>query len=180
MTATIVSVGRAGGHHFCKQAKPEICLIEGVGVEGDAHAGPTVQHLSRIAKNPDQPNLRQVHLIHAELHDELNAAGFDIHPGDMGENVLTRGLELLALPQRTLLYIGAVAVVEVAGLRNPCSQLERFRPGLLKACLCRTPDGQLIRKAGIMAIVRRGGLVRPGDAIQSEHPQGLHLSLQPV
>jgi MOSC domain-containing protein YiiM len=180
MTATILSVSRAGGHHFIKQAKPEICLIEGLGVEGDAHAGATVQHLSRIAKNPDQPNLRQVHLIHAELHDELNAAGFDIHPGDMGENILTRGLDLLALPQRTLLQIGAVAIVEVTGLRNPCSQLERFRPGLLKACLCRTPDGQLLRKAGIMAVVRRGGLVRPGDAIQSEHPQGPHLSLQPV
>ncbi len=126
MTATIVSVSRAGGHHFIKQTKPEICLIEGLGVEGDAHAGATVQHLSRIAKNP--PNLRQVHLIHAQLHDELNAAGFDIHSSDMGQNILTRGLDLLALPQRTLLHIGAVAIVEVTGLRNPCSQLERFRP----------------------------------------------------
>lgn len=180
MTATIVSVSRAGGHHFSKQPEPEICLIEGIGVEGDAHAGVTVQHLSRIAKNPDQPNLRQVHLIHAELHDELNAAGFDIHPGAMGENVLTRGLDLLALPQRTMLHIGADAIVEVTGLRNPCVQLERYRTGLLKACLGRTLEGQLIRKAGIMAIVRRGGLVRPGDAIQPEHPQGLHLSLQPV
>ena len=180
MNALVVSVSRDGGHRFSKPSRPEIRLIEGLGVEGDAHAGVTVQHLSRIAKNPAQPNLRQVHLIHAELHDELSAAGFDIHPGDMGENILTRGLDLLALPQGTLLHIGAEAIVEITGLRNPCAQLEGFRPGLLKACLGRTPDGQLIRKAGVMAIVVRGGLVRPGDAILAEHPLGLHLSLQPV
>ena len=180
MTANIISISRAGRQDFSNQTRPEICLIEGFGVEDARHAGTTVQHLSRIAKNADQPKLSKIHVIRAELHDELNAAGFDIHPGDMGENILTRGLDLLALPQRTLLQICAVAIVEVTGLRNPCSQLERFRPGLLKACLCRTPDGQLLRKAGIMAIVRRGGLVRPGDAIQSEHPQGPHLSLQPV
>ncbi len=180
MTATIVSTSKASAHHFSKQLHPEIRLIEGLGVEGDAHAGVTVQHLSRIAKNPSQPNLRQVHLIHAELHDELNAAGFDIHPGDMGENVLTRGLDLLALPQRTLLHVGAEAVVEITGLRNPCAQLERFRPGLLKACLGRTSDGQLIRKAGVMAIVLRGGLVRPGNALRVERPPEPHLPLEPV
>ena len=180
MTATILSVSRAGGHHFIKQAKPEICLIEGLGVEGDAHAGATVQHLSRIAKNPDQPNLRQVHLIHAELHDELNAAGFDIHPGDMGENILTRGLDLLALPQRTLLQIGAVAIVEVTGLRNPCHQLNAFRPGLMEATLERTPDGALVRKAGVMGVVLTSGTVRPGDVIVVEAPTGRRRPLAPV
>lgn len=180
MNARVVSVSRDGGHRFTKQPQPEIRLIERLGVEGDAHAGVTVQHLSRIAKNPAQPNLRQVHLIHAELHDELNAAGFDIHPGDMGENILTRDLDLLALPQGTLLHIGAEAIVEITGLRNPCAQLEKFRPGLLKACLGRTPDGQLIRKAGVMAIVHRAGVVRPGDALRVEWPQGSNLPLQPV
>jgi MOSC domain-containing protein YiiM len=180
MTATIRSVSRDNGHRFSKHPHSEIRLIEGLGVEGDAHAGVTVQHLSRIAKNPVQPNLRQVHLIHAELHDELNAAGFGINPGDMGENVLTRGIDLLSLPQRTLLHLAADAIVEVTGLRNPCAQLDRFRPGLLKACLGRTPDGELIRKAGIMAVVLRGGLARPGDAIRAELPQGPHLPLQPV
>ena len=180
MNALVVSVSRDGGHRFNKQSRPEIRLIEGFGVEGDVHAGVTVQHLSRIAKNPAQPNLRQVHLIHAELHDELNAAGFDIHPGDMGENILTRGLDLLALPQGTLLHIGAEAIVEITGLRNPCAQLERFRPGLLKACLGRTPEAQLIRKAGVMAIVHRDGVVRSGDALRAEPPKGPHLSLQPI
>lgn len=180
MTASVVSVSRHGGHHFSKQPQPEIRLLEGLGAEGDAHAGVTVQHLSRILKNPNQPNLRQIHLIHAELHDELNAAGFDIHPGDMGENVLTRGVELLDLPQRTLLRIGAEAVVEITGLRNPCVQLEKFRPGLLKACLERTSDGALVRKAGVMAIVLRSGLVRRGDALRFERPPEPHLALEPV
>ena len=166
MNALVVSVSRDGGHRFNKQSRPEIRLIEGFGVEGDVHAGVTVQHLSRIAKNPAQPNLHQVHLIHAELHDELNAAGFDIHPGDMGENILTRGLDLLALPQSTLLHIGAEAIVEITGL--------------LKACLERTPEGQLIRKAGVMAIVHRDGVVRSGDALRAEPPKGPHLSLQPI
>ena len=180
MTASIVSVCRDSGHRFSKQPQFEICLLEGLGVEGDAHAGITVQHLSRIAKNPDQPNLRQVHLVHAELHDELNGAGFDIHPGDIGENILTRGIDLLALPQGARLRLGAKAVVVVTGLRNPCAQLDRFRPGLLKACLGRTPNGPLIRKAGVMAVVLRGGAVRPGDALHAELPQGPHLPLQPV
>ena len=180
MTASIFSVCRDGGHRFSKQPQSEICLLEGLGVEGDAHAGGTVQHLSRIAKNPDQPNLRQVHLVHAELHDELNGAGFDIHPGDIGENILTRGIDLLALPQGARLRLGAKAVVVVTGLRTPCAQLDRFRPGLLKACLGRTPNGALIRKAGVMAVVLRGGPVRPGDALHAELPQGPHLPLQPV
>jgi len=180
MTAAVVSVSCDGGHQFSKQPHREIRLIENLGVEGEAHASVTVQHLSRIVKNPDQPSLRQVHLIHAELHDELNAAGFDIHPGDMGENSLTRALDLLALPQRTLLHIGAEAIVEVTGLRNPCVQLQRFRPGLLTACLGRTPDGQLIRKAGFRAIIIRGGLIRTGDTLRFERPPEPHLQLEQV
>jgi len=126
------------------------------------------------------PISRQVHLIHAELQHELNAAGFDIRPGDMSENILTRGLDLLALPQRTLLHLGAQAIAEITGLRNPCLQLERSRPGLLNACLARTPDGQLIRRAGVMAIVRRSGLVRRGDTLGVERSPGPHLPLEPV
>jgi hypothetical protein len=180
MGATVVAVSCGATHSFSKDGQQSIRLIEGLGVEGDAHAGVTVQHLSRVARNPDQPNLRQVHLIHGELHDELNAAGFDVQPGGMGENILTRGLELLALPTGSRLHIGADAIIEVTGLRNPCVQLDGYRPGLMKATLDRDADGKLIRKAGIMAIVVTGGDVRVGDSIMVELPAAPHSPLEPV
>jgi MOSC domain-containing protein YiiM len=145
-------------------------LLLGLGVEGDAHAGETVQHRSRLKRTPGAPNLRQVHLVHAELHEELAAAGFAVAPGDMGENVTTRGLDVLALPAGARLRLGDAAVVEVAGLRNPCAQLDNLQPGLMAACLGRDSAGGLVRKAGVMAIVVAGGEVRPGDAIAVELP----------
>jgi MOSC domain-containing protein YiiM len=179
MTAKVIAVSRDSTHRFSKMAEASIMLIEGLGVEGDAHAGVTVQHLSRIAKDPTRPNLRQVHLIHSELHDELNAQGFSIKPGDMGENITTRGLDLLGLPTRTILHIGE-ATIEITGLRNPCVQLDRFQPGLLKACLGRTSDGEIVRKAGVMSVVLRGGRVRAGDHIDIELPRPPHTPLAPV
>jgi MOSC domain-containing protein YiiM len=142
--------------------------------------GVTVKHRSRVAKDPTVPNLRQVHLIHAELHDELEAAGFRLAPGVMGENVTTRGLDLLGLPTGARLRLGADAVVEITGLRNPCLQLNKVQPGLMKATLDREPDGNLVRKAGIMGVVIAGGEVRPGDKIEVELPPEPRRKLEPV
>ncbi|MBV5264218.1 MOSC domain-containing protein [Pinisolibacter sp. B13] len=170
MTATVISVGRDGAHRFSKPVLAEIRLLAGLGVEGDAHCGVTVKHRSRVAVDPTRPNLRQVHLIQSELFDELAERGFALRPGDLGENVLTRGVDLLALPRGTRLRLGAEAVVEITGLRNPCGQIEAFRPGLLAAVVERARDGTLRRKAGVMGVVRADGMVRPGDAIVVDRP----------
>jgi len=143
-----------------------INLVAGVGVRGDAHAGRTVQHRSRVARDPSQPNLRQVHLVHAELHDALRAKGFVIGPGELGENVTTRGVELLALSRGTRLGLGPDAVIELTGLRNPCTQLDGIRAGLMSAVLDRDEGGNLVRLAGVMAVVIRGGVVKPDDSIR--------------
>ena len=177
--ATVLAVARSPRHRFSKQTEPAITLIEGLGVEGDAHAGVTVRHRSRVARNPAQPNLRQVHLIHSELFAELAAKGFALSPGDMGENIATAGIDLLALPVGTVLRLGEAAEVAVTGLRNPCQQLDRFAPGLMAATLEQTEAG-LVRKAGIMATVRRGGTIRPGDAIAVVLPPPPHRYLAPV
>jgi MOSC domain-containing protein YiiM len=179
-TGKIIAVSLDRGHHFSKATALTIRLIEGLGVDGDAHAGVTVKHRSRVRRDPTQPNLRQVHLVHRELFDELRDKGFAIAPGDIGENVTTSGIDLLALPRGTRLKLGARAVVEVTGLRNPCIQLNTFREGLMDAVLDKDADGNLIRKAGIMSIVIAGGEVRPGDAIGIELPPPPHHALAPV
>lgn len=176
----VVAVCRSGKHSFSKPAVESIRLQAGLGVEDDAHKGNTVKHRSRVKKDPNQPNLRQVHLIHAELHDELREQGFDIKPGDMGENITTRGIDLLGLCRGARLLLGNAAVVEVTGLRNPCVQLDNFRPGLTRAVLDRDGDGNLIRKAGIMAIVVTGGIVCAGDRIRIEWPSGERTPLDVV
>ncbi|HEV2564930.1 MAG TPA: MOSC domain-containing protein, partial [Microvirga sp.] len=163
MQAIVTAVSSSPSHSFSKTNQDVIRLLVGLGVEGDAHLGATVKHRSRVAKDPSQPNLRQVHLIHAELHDELRQAGFNVSAGDMGENVTTRGIDLLELPTGARLLIGRSAVVEVTGLRNPCVQIDRFQKGLMKAVLGRDAHGNLVRKSGIMAIVLEGGEVRSGD-----------------
>lgn len=178
--ATVTAVSCSAGHTFSKPNQPVIQLIAGLGVAGDAHQGETVKHRSRVARDPSQPNLRQVHLIHAELHDELQAKGFAVSAGQMGENITTRGLDLLGLPTGTRLQIGATAVVEVTGLRNPCGQLDQFQPGLMAATLDHDEMGKLIRKAGIMGIVCVDGAVSPHDAIRVELPPLPHQPLEPV
>lgn len=176
----VQAVARDGAHRFSKPAAGAITLVPGLGVDGDAHFGRTVQHRSRVRRDPTQPNLRQVHLIHSELFAELAVAGFDVRAGQLGENVTTSGLELLALPTGTRLRLGADALVELTGLRNPCIQLDRFAAGLMQATLDRGPDGEVIRRAGVMAVVLAGGEVRPGDAIEVELPAGRPRPLQPV
>jgi MOSC domain-containing protein YiiM len=164
---------------MAKSLRPVIRLLAGLGVEDDAHLGVTVQHRSRVARDPSQPNLRQVHLVHAELHDELRVAGFDVAPGEMGENLTTRGVDLLGLPAGTRLGLGE-AVVEVTGLRNPCGQLEGVAPGLMAAVLDRDPSGGVVRKAGVMGVVVLGGEVRPGDPVAIELPPPPYRRLRPV
>ncbi len=176
----VTSVCSSGVHGFSKQTKDHIRLLTGLGVEGDAHMGVTVKHRSRVAADPTQPNLRQVHIIHEELFEELAGKGFSIAPGDMGENISTRGIDLLSLPRGTRLHIGVEAIVEVTGLRNPCKQIDDFQKGLLHAVLDRDADGGLVRKAGIMGIVLQGGLVQPDDAIQVELPPMPHIRLERV
>lgn len=180
MSGTVTAVSRSGTHTFTKPNEERITLLEGLGVEGDAHAGETVKHRSRVARDPSEPNLRQVHLIHEELHRELREQGFEVAPGQMGENVTTRGVDLLDLPVGTRLRLGDSAVVEVTGLRNPCSQLNSIQPGLMAATLDRDADGNLIRKAGIMGVVISGGDIRPDDEIQVEFPPEPHQPLVPV
>jgi MOSC domain-containing protein YiiM len=180
MGGAVVAVSSNPTHTFSKPNQGSIRLLTGLGVEGDAHCGEKVQHRSRVARDPTQPNLRQVHLIHAELHDELHAAGFTVLAGQMGENITTRGVDLLRLPAGTRLHLGNTAVVEVTGLRNPCVQLDHFQSGLMAAVLERDEQGALIRKAGIMAIVLAGGEVGPGDPISVELPPEPHRPLEMV
>jgi MOSC domain-containing protein YiiM len=180
MNASVVAISRSPAHSFSKPNVESIRLLAGLGIEGDAHAGETVKHRSRVKVEPTQPNLRQVHLIHAELFDELSAKGFSVAPGEMGENITTRGIDLLSLPVGTRLQIGASAVVEVTGLRNPCVQIDRFQKGLMKAVLGRDSEGNLVRKSGVMGIVLAGGEVRAGDAISVTLPAEPHRPLAPV
>jgi len=180
MTGAVIAVSRSATHTVTKSNHESIRLEVGLGVAGDAHRGATVQHLSRIARDPMQPNFRQVHLIHAELFDELAVSGFKIEAGQMGENVTTRGVDLLALPTGARLRLGAEALVEVTGLRNPCLQLDGIAPGLMKATLSRDASGALVRKAGIMAVVIAGGEIRPGDEIAIVLPPVPHRALEPI
>ena len=179
MRGLVTAVHASPTHSMIKPTQPAVRLIAGVGIEGDAHGGETVKHRSRVRADAAQPNLRQVHLIHGELHDELRGAGFDLMPGEMGENITTRGIDLLALSAGTRLRLGGEAIVELTGLRNPCDQLNGLQEGLMEAVLDRDDDGALVRKAGVMSIVIEGGEVRPGDAIEVE-PPAEHVPLEPV
>ncbi|BBB01636.1 hypothetical protein RVR_9144 [Actinacidiphila reveromycinica] len=180
LSGSVVAVSRDATHRFSKANQDRVRLLAGLGVEGDAHLGVTVQHRSRVAQDPTRPNLRQVHLIHAELFAELREAGYTIAPGDLGENITTSGLALLDLPTGTRLRVGPSALVEVTGLRNPCRQIDAFRGGLLKHVVGRDETGSIVRKAGVMGVVVEGGTVRPGDPISVELPAAPHLPLERV
>jgi MOSC domain-containing protein YiiM len=177
MNPIVTSVSRSATYTFSKPLQPNIRLITALGVEGDAHLGVTVKHRSRMRKDPTRPNLRQVHLIHSELIEELNATGFTIQPGLLGENITTANIDLLNLPTGTRLAIGPEAIIEVTGLRNPCQQLNDLQPGLMDACMISTPEGKSIARAGIMAIVLQGGPITPGDSIQITLPPEPHTPL---
>ena len=180
MPALVLSVSRSPKHSFSKQTEPSITLLAGLGVEGDAHAGVTVRHRFRVRRDPSAPNLCQVHLLQAELFAELAGQGIAVAPGEMGENITTVGFDLLALGRGTRLHVGDSAILEITGLRDPCVQMNAIHPRLMKACLSRDTAGAVLRKAGIMTIVRTGGTVRPGDAIAVEPPAGVYVKLGPV
>ncbi|MFC8670573.1 MOSC domain-containing protein [Streptomyces sp. NPDC057199] len=180
MGGTVAAVSSSGEYSFSKPNRDGITLLAGLGVEGDVHAGVTVKHRFRMEKDPSQVNLRQVHLIHEELFDEVREAGFEVAAGELGENVTTRGIDLLGLPAGTLLRVGDEAVVEVTGLRNPCAQIDGFQKGLMKQVVGRDQDGTVRFRAGVMSVVVTGGVVRPGDPVEVELPDGPHLPLQIV
>jgi hypothetical protein len=180
LLGVVIAVSRSSKHRFSKTNQFVIRLTEGLGIEDDAHAGVTVKHRSRVARDPTQPNLRQVHLIHVELLEELAAGGFKVAAGDLGENITTKDIDLLSLPVGARLAIGDSAIVEITGLRNPCVQIDRFQEGLMRAVLGRDADGNLIRKTGVMSIVIAGGEVRPGDAIKALLPAAPHRKLAVV
>ena len=176
----VVAVHANAAHSFSKTKAKEIVLVAGLGVVGDAHFGARVQHRSRVAVDPTQPNLRQVHLIHAELHDELRGEGHVVSPGDLGENITTRGLDLLSLPTGSMLRLGADALVAITGLRNPCKQIDEFQSGLLRRMVDKRADGTIVRRAGVMGVVLAGGVVRPGDSIEVALPPGRPIPLERV
>ncbi|MEU9271261.1 MOSC domain-containing protein [Streptomyces sp. NPDC048251] len=181
MSRSVVSaVSSSSTYSFTKPNRESVTLVAGLGVAGDVHAGATVKHRFRMEKDPSQPNLRQVHLIHEELFEEVRTAGFEVAPGQLGENVTTRGIDLLGLPTGTRLRLGGQAVVEVTGLRNPCKQIDGFRKGLMKQVVGRGPEGRPAFRAGIMGVVLSGGEVRPGDSITVELPDGPHHPLRIV
>ena len=180
MAGKVISVSRSETHTFSKKNYKQIELVKGKGVVGDAHKGTTVKHRSRVAKDPTQPNLRQVHLVHRELFEELIAKGFELQPGDIGENITTEGIDLLSLPRNTILKIGQSAKIQITGLRNPCVQLDNFQKGLMRAVLDKDESGNLIRKGGIMGIVLEGGLVTIKDAIEIVLPTKPYLKLERV
>jgi MOSC domain-containing protein YiiM len=177
---TVIAVCSQSGHVFSKTPRETIMLLAGIGVEGDAHAGKTVRHRSRVGANPNQPNLRQVHLLPAELFDEVAQAGFTVTPGDLGENVTTRGIDLIALPRGTRLRLGDEAEVEITGLRNPCKQIDDFQPGLLAQVVGKDDAGNIVRKAGVMSVVLTGGTIRPGDPVRVTLPPEPHVPLERV
>ena len=178
--AFVVAVSSKPTHGVRKLQRERVTLIAGHGVEGDYHAGEFVRHRSRAARDPKQPNLRQVHLMHAELFDELAELGIAVGPGDMGENVTTRGLALLDLAPGTRLHLGSSAIVEITGCRNPCAQLNDVDERLLAQVAQKADDGSIIRKAGIMGVVIAGGDVRASDPIRAEAPADAKARLQPV
>lgn len=180
MNPHVIAVSTSSMHYFSKDTASQIKLLAGLGVEGDAHCGVTVKHRSRVAQDATHPNLRQVHLIHSELFEELAIQGFKVAPGQIGENIATRNLNLLALPVDTELHIGSSAIVKLTGLRNPCEQLNQFQAGLTAAVLGRTPEGKLVRKAGVMGVVIASGVVQPGSLITVKLPVEPHRVLERV
>lgn len=180
MKPIVVSTSLSPEYTFHKSTQSSIELITGIGVKGDAHSGTTVKHRSRVRQDPSQPNLRQVHLIHKELLDELSAKGFVVRPGELGENLTTEDLDILNLPKGARLIFPSGAEIEITGLRNPCVQLDNWQPGLMAAVLDKDEEGNLIRKCGVMSIVLKGGIIQAGDAIQIEMPEPPFVKLEKV
>jgi MOSC domain-containing protein YiiM len=172
---SVVAVSIDGKHRFSKTPRLSVSLTKGHGIEGDAHYGPLVQHRCLARRAPTAANLRQVHLIPSELFDALRTRGFEVRPGNLGENITTLGLDLECLPLGTMLRLGASAIVRLTGLRTPCILIDRFEAGLKDEL-----RGGLLGprfRAGVMAIVSDGGEVSPGDLIRAVLPAPPHVVL---
>jgi MOSC domain-containing protein YiiM len=182
--ASVVAVHRAPEYQFSKDTTDSITLLAGLGVEGDAHLGATVQHRSRVASDPNQPNLRQVHLVMSELLDEVRTAGTSIDNGQLGENITTSGIDLIGLPVGSVLRIGPDALVALTGLRNPCKQIRDVGEGVLKMMFVDGEEygrpGEQVGRTGVMGVVLTGGEVRSNDTIKIRYPAGPHTPMQKV
>ena len=176
----VVAVSLNPKHTFSKLPQLSIHLLAGLGVEGDAHCGSTVRHRYLVRRNPAAPNRTQVHLLEAEFLEALatDAPNFPaFHPGDFGENILTRSIRLISLPLGTRLHLGPTAIVELTGLRSPCKQMNTLRPGLMKASFV---PGTRRHRAGVMAVVLEAGTLSAADTIHVELPPEPHIALRPV
>jgi len=184
LTGVVLAVHRSDEHTFAKPTVDSVTLLPGLGVEGDAHLGAQVKHRSRVAADPNQPNLRQVHLVMSELLDDVRAAGHEIEPGRLGENVTTTGIDLIGLPVGSMLRIGDTALVALTGLRNPCKQIRDVGDGVLKMMFVDGErygrPGEQIGRTGVMGVVVAGGTVSAGDEIAVRYPAGVLTPMQKV
>jgi MOSC domain len=176
LQGTVVAVAADRGHRFSKPTRDRIVLLEGHGVEGDAHAGPFVRHRYLARRRPRVPNLRQVHLIPSELFRSLSEAGFEVAAGDLGENITTTGLDLERMPLGTLIEFGLMAMIELTGLRTPCVLIDRFQAGLKRQVLSSDETGPPF-KCGVLGVVRSGGPVAAGDAARARLPSSRFRTL---
>jgi MOSC domain-containing protein YiiM len=174
--SSVVAVHRKEEYGVFKEIQESVHLVKGFGVQGDAHMGTLVQHRYNKKQNPNQPNLRQVHLIQAELFDDLKELGLIVKPGEMGENITTRNIDIINLPLDTKLHLGDSAILQLTGLREPCGQLNTVQKGLKNAVL----DESGKSRVGVMSVVLRGGAVKADDLIRVELPSEPHQDLQPV
>jgi MOSC domain-containing protein YiiM len=175
LRGTVVAVASKEKHEFSKRTRHAITLVEDHGVEGDVHAGRVIQHRYLAKKMPVMPNNRQVHLIASELFTELGLSGFNVSPGELGENITTAGLDLTNLPLGTRLRLGSSAVVEITGLRTPCSLIDRFQKGLKRAMIMKHEQPRF--RCGVLGVAKATGKIAPGDPIIVELPS---FSLQPL
>ena len=175
LIGAVAAVHRSDEHTFSKATCESIELVAGLGVNGDAHQGAKVKHRSRVAANPDQPNLRQIHLVMSELLDEVNSAGHNVVAGQLGESITTTGIDLISLPVGSMLRIGDTALVALTGLRNPCPQIKSVGDGLMKMMFIDdqdNPEGPKIGRTGVMGVVIAGGIVAADDGIKIRFPAG--------
>jgi len=167
---SVLSVSMSSSHGFSKRPTDYIYLLSGCGVQGDVHCS------GAASSN----NKRQVHLIASELLTELarkdsKGRAYIISPGALGENITTKGIDLVGLNEGTRLHFGDGddhAIVRITGLRNPKKRLDEWPKGLLDRCAMKNKKGEITgRKIGVMGIVEEDGFVQPGHMVYVEKPK---------
>lgn len=119
--------------------RPSLRLVEGLGIEGDHHARPG--------------SSRQVLLMAEE-----DCARFGLAPGEVRENIVTRGIDLASLAPGTFLRVGS-ALLEITQPCEPCAFIDGLRPGL---------RARIGNRRGMLARVAASGEVRVGDAVAAD------------